>query len=100
LLFLSPGALLALALVTAAVAVAVVGIVAVSRSIAKGDGEPPSFAEAGHIVLAWLYDRPGTLVDREALLGPLFYEGATGRARTGRFFVLMALSAVIAGAGC
>ncbi|MDY7100835.1 MAG: DUF389 domain-containing protein [Actinomycetota bacterium] len=94
-----PAALLVIVVMSGAIAFAVVGFVAIARTIGSGAAADASLADAGRVVLDWLVNRSLPVHDRNELLRSLFFEGPDGRARVGRFYVLMLLSAVIAAGG-
>ena len=99
-MFAYPGALLSLVATVVCGGVAIVGLIAVGRSVTTDDDETPaSLVATGHVVFDWFARRPKPTVDRAELYDKVLYEGPRVGAKLTRFAVLMFFSGVIATGG-
>ncbi|MEM8620340.1 MAG: TIGR00341 family protein [Actinomycetota bacterium] len=99
-MFIYPGALLSLVATLVCLSVAIVGIIAVGRSVTSdGDETPASLVATGQVVVEWFARRPKPTVDRAELYDKVLYEGTRVGAKLTRFAVLMFFSGVIATGG-
>lgn len=99
LLIAFPATLLTMVVFIFGVGWAAVGVIAVTMSLDRSTEGVASYADAGHLVVRWLEERPKGADDRQALYAKILYDGPSASGRIIRFFMLMTFASAIASTG-
>lgn len=78
---------------------ALLGVIAVSRSLDANTDGTATMTDAATLLVTWLEERPKDADDRRALYAKILYDGPATTRRIFRFFTLMTFAATIASTG-